>query len=1308
MELYHIRAEYNVAPCLFNLTSSCKLLFLPLLFLSLASGSFASAMAVTSLSSDQSGYAFEISIDQSKLDWTLNKDSSITYYTSVQVGIPFGSKVSVTGVDGSDEQPLTILPGSSYHVSTASLPLVDVTKPMTVRGRQIVTVYVFPVNGSMVYGKVRANLSFTGASRVAQAPSSDPIFDKMFRSNLVNGEQLTAWSKPARVAAKPTDQTGPFANSSNWLRISVNQTGLYRITGAQLASSGISLTNLHSSDIHLYNGGGLTLEVYNERPRPTFREMAIDVEDGGDGIFNSSDYLLFYGESQDRWVYPDDSNPYYKNNPYCDHNVYWLNVSSITPGIRMSTVDVSSGTPDTTIATYTARVHVEQDNLLRTEDDGKIFNYYYWYWSDSTHLSFFVSTPLVQAGSTAAVTLVGKTYDLTGSGDEDGYMNLEVNGQAGLNKNCNSDRCSYQTTSLFEGANRIDLTLWPFSNFAPYFDYFEVAYLSGSAPVGNKLDMPLGHLSGTVRVDVTNGFTQAPMILDISDPLVPARLTGAQVSGSIMSLYTSPNPSTYTRYYFCPTQAALSPSRIEPADPADLYAVGTQSDLIVVAPKALFGALQQYIDYRRSTGYTVKEVSVEDIMDNFAFGLYDPTAIRDFLKYAYQNYPSPAPSAVLFVGDANYDYLDHQETGAANYVPSFLSPYDESASDDNYVYFGTYGYLDGDTSYSATDRGFDMMTARWPVRTAQQIATITNKIINYESASDLGVWRNDITLVADDEFGEFDNETIHTIQTEELANQHVPGQFNIQKIYLWDYPFVNNRKPAVNDAIVKAIDDGTLLINYVGHGNPDVWAHEYVFTRTSDLPRLTNISKLPLVFAASCAIGFFDHPTRQGMAEDLLYMPNGGAIGVVSATRLVYSSPNSEFNRSVFDLLLYNKDLSMCEAVYGAKLKRQYIINNATNDTSRTLQPNDRNYLYFGDPFVKLGIPSLNVEFTERPDTLVALGKSHIAGRLVDGSGNPSSANGVLYMTTFDSERPKTHRIVDANGVVTQTIDYKEAGPTIYRGTGSITNGQFSLDFITPIDLGYGGDGARISLYALLDGIDGAGIDDSIHLSDSIAASTDSAGPQIEITFAGHTPFVSGDYIGRNEQMQVHISDPSGINLASGLGHGITLEIDNDPSNAKNLTSLFNYDQDKYTDGSLTYSLSDLAAGRHHFDLKAWDNANNATSYSFDAQVVSSDALAIRDLLNYPNPMKESTRFSFTLTQPADRLTLEIFTLSGRKIVSVDRYGLSAGYYDDIQWNGRDMDGDRVASEVYIYKATAYSAAGGGQAASFGKVILIN
>jgi len=539
------------------------------------------------------------------------------------------------------------------------------------------------------------------------------------------------------------------------------------------------------------------------------------------------------------------------------------------------------------------------------------------------------------------------------------------------------------------------------------------------------------------------------------------------------------------------------------------------------------------------------------------------------------------------------------------------------------------------------------------------------------------------------------------IETERLDSSYVPRQLTREKIYLWDYPSVNFSKPTCNDAIVRAFNNGTLLVNYVGHGNPEQWAHEAVFVRSRDLPRLTNNTRLPLVFAASCAIGFFDDPEREGMGEDLMILPNGGAIGVLSASRLVYAQENADFNKAVFNVLLYNDSISMCDAIYAAKVARQY-------DGGAIPSPefNDQQYHFFGDPLLRLGLPQLDVEFTTAPDSLRALEPTTIAGRIVDGDGSTVAQDGTLSIVVYDTDRQMSHRPANATGS-TRDIQYSETGPQVFRGTATISAGQFSFDFIPPLDLGYGGRGARVVVYGDLGTGDAAGLVDSLAASDSVVVPTDSAGPQIVYSFANNPSFSTGGRISGSDALEIELTDPSGINLAGGLGHGITLEIDGDAGAVQNLTSLFGYDANSSSVGRLSYTPAGLEPGRHEFKIRAWDNANNASVAVFEAEVGAAGPASIVNLLNYPNPMADSTRFSFELTGNVDNLTLDIFTVSGRKIQSFYRTGLQPQYYDDIVWYGQDFTGRRVATGVYIYKASALRA-DGHSIESFGKVVVIN
>ncbi len=1289
-----------------------KLLLAFLLILVGIAPGYAVNKDVTVISSSRAEFHFRVRTHFADLERRIEADSSVTFFKSIHVGIPYDATVALLSVQSDSLIAIAGEESERYRLSSQSYPLVVVSDPVIVRGRQFVVVRVFPVVGKATYREVSVKLGFTGGLTQGGTPANDPQFDRIFKAILANFDQFKTWPVPSRSLAKLAQiAQGPFGTVSTWYKIAVNQTGLYKVSGAQLEQAGLVLDNLSSDSIHLFNGGGLPLEVHNSKQRPVFTEISIMVEDGGDGAFNSSDYIVFYGESVDRWLYRGDTIPRFVNNPYTDRNIYWLAVSGFPgAGLRMNQIDaVPNGSEDTIITTFQRRVHSEQDNLLLRENDGGITDYYTWYWTNEPELTFFVPTPGVVEGDTANIWLFGRTSDNSDPGDSFGFMDLYVNDVRGLEKSCNGFNCSYRTAALVDGLNEIRLMLWPNLNAPPYFDYMNLEYSSRLVPTGEKLDIPLGTFAGSAQIEVIDNFSFPMVILNISDPLHPVALTGYERAGGVVTFHVDLEAGSANRFYLGTIPHSLTPLSIAQANPFDLRTASAQIDLLIVTSKEFEESLHEYIDYRRAQGYSITVVSVEDIMDNFGYGLYDPTAIRDFFKYAYDSLPSPPPSAVLLVGDGNYDFLDHLGTGMPNYVPSYILPanMDESASDDNYVYFGEYGFLDSDTSYDTSyvtrDRGYDMIIARWPVRNVYEINTILTKIKQYESPTNFGFWRTNITLVADDEVGKFNNETFHVTHTEELEKNCIPPLFHRSKIYLWDYPLVNGRKPAVNDAIVNSINKGTLLINFVGHGNPDAWAHEYVFSRTGDLPRLNNYDRLPLFFTASCAIGFFDDPKREGMAEDLLIQPNGGAIGVVSATRLVYASENALFNQKVFDVLLYNDSLSTCEAIYTAKLLRQY-------GPWPVPQPekNDRAYLFFGDPYLKLGMPQLDVEFSETPDSLIALGLTQIAGRIINKQNEVHSRDGVLLINVYDSERDMTYRLVDNNGVVTQKIDYTVTGPTIYRGSATITGGFFDFEFVSPLDISYGGKGAKIVVYAMFDSTDAAGLIDSLTVSDSIVALSDSTGPTIEYAFPNRNNFVSGDLISKMDVLEITASDLSGINLTGGLGHGITLEIDDQSENTVNLTNLFEYNQNDHTTGKVVYPLESLVSGKHTFKIKAWDNANNSAAIEFSAEVLAGEKLAIVNLLNYPNPMKESTRFSLELTRPAEKLILEIFTLSGRRIKSFGPLHLQPGYYDDIVWDGHDASGDRVATGVYIYKATAVPEGGGDEIESFGKLVVIN
>ena len=1231
-------------------------------------------------------------------------DSQTVLARTITLVVPPAGRVSLGAVAGESLIPVSI--ESGVTVISASAPLVSVSSSFEIRGRRLVNAIICPVVSGSIYSRVTFTLQFDGSPRSLSTTTPDPVFDSYFEKTTANFAQGRNWrSKTTELTSSLAQHApGPFSSGAVFVKLAVNQSGIYKVTGAQLAAAGVALAGISGSDLRLFNGGGLQNEFLNNRPRPQFGEVAISVTDGNDGSFDAADQIIFYGDGVNRWTYANGVEPKFTSHHFDDKNIYWLAIGGTFGGapLRMATIDGSAtGTYDFQVSQGKRYIHIEQDSTLSLAIDGHLTDYYEWYWSSSSSVRLFVPTPNVVPATSNSVAVSGLTSFIS----PNGYVTTKVNGVT-TTSSCNPGGCTGTTSALTTGLNQIDLTLSPLNpgTTPSYFNWIEFGYTCTLAPVSDALDVTLGTTAGRALVELEDPlrFSRLFMVDNAAQPVEIVDVVPGSVKLAFEIPLTAGGPN---RLVAVPETALKTPLSITKVTPVDLYADLSPADLIVVTIPQFSAAMSEYVDYRAQRGITTRVVSVNDVMDNFSWGVYDPTAIRDFLKFAYENWTSPAPSAVLFVGDANFDYLNHRGGNEPNYVPSYNMPisFDPRGGDDNYVYFGNYGLLDGDTTFPG-DRGYDLLTARWPVKGSSEIRAIIAKVKQYESGSNRGVWRKNILSVADDEFAGADNtQGFHVTDALALERGFFPRALHLERQYLWDFPVVNGERPAVNDAIINAINKGALVVNYVGHGNPDVWAHERVLKRTSDLTRLSNDGRLPLIYAASCDINHYDDPQRESMGEDFLAMAGRGAIGVIAAVRLVYSFDNAALSKEVYRHLMGDTGTTICEALFAGKVARQY-----TSGTPFS-RANDRAYLLFGDPFLKLGLASKSIVFDQKPDSLVALGVQTVAGRVVDQDGTTLAYDGTAYVDVFDSDRPRSHKVAGTD----QVVNYSVSGPNIYHGSVAVTGGQFSFQFVTPLDVNFGGSGARIEVYAVADtSIDALGLVDSLSIRNTAAASSDSTGPSIAYTVSGRSNFVSGDHVLPSENLVISLSDPSGINLTSGLGHGITIEVDGQSDNVANLSAGFAYEPGSFTSGSANFGLAGLTSGDHTLKIKAWDNANNFAVQSLTVSVVATGDLAIHNLLNYPNPMAEATTFYFELTNPAERFTLEIFTLSGRKIKSMERMDLSADNYPNdavsIGWDGRDMVGDRVATGVYIYKATAVPQSGGRAVESFGKVVLVN
>src|SRR5262249_44707717 len=151
-------------------------------------------------------------------------------------------------------------------------------------------VRIYPAHNTSYYQQVELSLRFVGGAKTAETQIADPAFDRLLSASVANYETAKVWKTAAEPIARVAE-AAEFSNGSIWCKATVGGTGIYRITGAQLAAAGISFTGLASDSIRLFGGSGLPLPVPNDSARPAFEEIGIQMHDGGDGSFGTNDTL---------------------------------------------------------------------------------------------------------------------------------------------------------------------------------------------------------------------------------------------------------------------------------------------------------------------------------------------------------------------------------------------------------------------------------------------------------------------------------------------------------------------------------------------------------------------------------------------------------------------------------------------------------------------------------------------------------------------------------------------------------------------------------------------------------------------------------------------------------------------------------------------------------------------------------------------------------------------------------------------------------------------------------------------------------
>ena len=1117
-------------------------------------------------------------------------------------------------------------------------------------------------------------------------------------------------------------------NSGEWYKFYVDKSGIFRLSRSFLSQLGLNTTSIDPRNIKIFGNGGNMLPLSNSVEYPVDPiENAIKVHGEDDGVFNNSDYILFYAEGPN--AYNSDSNT--NLNLYSDQTAYFINISP-SPGKRILENVQPVNTANTIVDSYTAYKYHELDEYNIAKIGRRWFGDRFDFESNQTFEFTFpnlrTSEPINLRVYTAAVSEISTS------------MSVEINNQEVSNLNYTSINDpilvsgDYFTGEIMVSNSNISGDLNYNNNGNPssvaYLDYIS---LEGTCDLNYNGDQFIFYnknvvdLSGIAQYNITNANSISNIweITDLNN-VSEIFIDGSESTASFKALLGEEK-----RYIAFNQESFYEPiiegeTNLENQNLKSNIFLDDQNQfqdldyLIICRSDMLYEAERLAQINRDFNNLNVKVVTLEKIYNEFSSGNQDIAAIRNFVKYIYFNASDESRRIkyLCLFGDASFDYKDRISQNT-NIVPSWYSLNSYSLAS-SYVSDDFFGMMDNSEGMMENSDKLDIAVGRILADSPQRATDLVDKISSYYNANSYGDWRNKLIVISDDVDEPWESIIQGTSNSlADLITDNKPF-FNVKKIlsdaYVQESSSGGERYPEVNNAIIDGIELGALVVNYFGHGGEDGIARERIFDKI-DATELSNENKLNCFVSVTCEFTKFDNPGRNTAGEFLYWNKNGGAIALITTTRQIFVNVGVNFNLTLENYLFsLNSDNyhTMAEALRLTK-----------NDPSISGSDQRRLVFFIGDPAMKLAIPKPNIRITEINDILInefteplqGLSSVKIEGQIDDEFGNKiDDYQGELVTTVFDKNIDRSTLGNDGTSQNDSPIilDFTTLGEVLFRGRSSIENGDFNVNFIVPRDVVMEVGNGKMSFYSksnsnLMDQ-NGSNLDVLIGGINE-DADEDNMGPEIEL-FMNDEAFISGGITNENPHLLVKLFDENGINTSSGIGHDIVAVLDDDVANSFRLNDYYEANLDDYQNGTINYPLRDISPGLHTLSLKAWDVYNNSSTSEIQFVVHDQDLeLVISNVLNYPNPFINYTEFWFNHNSSSDlSVSIQIFTISGKLVKTINGYvntSNSSSLSRDLSWNARDDFGDKVAKGVYIYRLTVRSDQIGKQVSKTEKLVIL-
>ncbi len=812
-----------------------------------------------------------------------------------------------------------------------------------------------PVSRELLFNKkITLQIDFNTYPEIGSITENieDPLTEDFIKTSVINSNEAKSFiAKVKNVSEKTAEDSVWYNPNKIYYKIYLNKKGVYRITYESLISAGITpFGGIQQGRLELINNG---------------RQVPIEIVDvNSNGFFDTLDYFQFIG------LPPQPTTPYTYSNIYNNSNVYWFSYSADSV-YRYKEKDGYPTVIDVAIKSVLETTHYEMDKMYEPLGYAPNDRRDFWFWDKADILSGFETyifryefdnfapniNPEKPFGSVRA-----NLHGMTVSGCNPGHSAyLKFNGvkmgsiqwsnqeAANFSKNIVFSFFSYHPDSVrwLQSGNYFEIgvdgnicTTIKSDNIRINwfeFDYWRWNRITGS--YYNFKSPPNDYGENLYYMWQWKSQDMKIYIPQRAEVIVNPRIQ----NDADQSVYFVDTLSERTEYFCVSVDSFFVPDSIILDVNSDLRNPNNAADYLIITHSNFNEVAQRLADFRSSylpriNNPRVKIVDVQNIYDEFSDGLLDPLALKRFVRYAFNNWTSPAPTYIVLLGDMSFDYRGIYFTSRQNFIPSIAvqtPEYGQAPSDNEIV------CIIGD------DIVPDLAIGRLSCETVEEGNILVEKLINYP-ADNAKPWKENVLLMAsglnaqdETQFG-FNDESLY------LDDEYViKNGFTSAKVFR--YPNKPRHFPFQGDGprIREEFNRGAILANYYGHGGGSQW--DLVFTN-DDIYQLNNGGRLPMVVSVTCYTAHFDNQDIFG--EKFNKVPGKGSIGFFGSSGLTWWQAGVFINKEMFKEILE---------------RRNYVFGLAVMKSKQSVPPTG----FVGTQIsllTLLGDPALELAFPKYPD----------------------------------------------------------------------------------------------------------------------------------------------------------------------------------------------------------------------------------------------------------------------------------------------------------------------------------------------------